>query len=210
MSSPSWILRAARADEFARVVAVDDDACSLYVEAGRSVELPPQHPFVVAEQARWRESLAAGRVVAATFEDEPIGFASLGFVDSEAFLQQVSVRRAWMRRGVGRALVEYAIRWGRDALWLTTYADLPFNRAFYERLGFRCVDDASFGPEMRRIIDEEKAALPAPDQRVVMVRRGSPAKRGSGVEPLTSSGTGAPRRPSKRGAPLRGDRPARG
>ena len=156
----------------ARVIEIDDDACSLYAEAGRHVELPPHHAFVVAEQARWRAALDAGRiVVAVTSVDQPIGFASLGYVDSEAHLQQASVRRAWMRRGVGRALVECAIAWGHGALWLTTYADLAWNRRFYERLGFSCIDEVSCGPEMCSILDAERRALPAPDQRIVMVRR---------------------------------------
>lgn len=125
-----WKLRAARMGELELVVAIDDDACSLYVEAGRDIELPQQHAsFVVAERARWGESIQAGRVVVAvTAEGEPIGFASLGFVDAEAHLQQVSVRRAWMRRGVGRALTEHAIAWGQEALWLTTYADMVMVR----------------------------------------------------------------------------------
>jgi GNAT superfamily N-acetyltransferase len=111
----------------ARIVAIDDDACLLYADAGRNIELASQHDaFTLAEQARWQEALDAGRVVVAvTTGDEPIGFASLGFVDSEPHLQQVSVRRAWMRRGVGRALMDYAIAWGGEALWLTTYADSP-------------------------------------------------------------------------------------
>jgi hypothetical protein len=76
-----------------------------------------------------------------------------------------------MRRGVGRALVEHAIAWGRGLLWLTTYADIAWNRLIYERLGFSCVEESSCGPEMRRILDEEKRALPAPEQRVAMIHR---------------------------------------
>ena len=172
MTTPAWTLRVAHADEMAQLVAIDDEACSLYADAGRPIVLSPHDPFVVAEYRRWRDALLQARVVvAATPDDAPVGFAALGWVDTEPFLQQVSVRRAWMRRGLGRALVEHAIRWGRGVLWLTTYADLPWNRPFYERLGFVRVDEGSCGPEMRRIFDEERRALPAPDQRVAMVRR---------------------------------------
>ncbi len=170
-----WSLRPARADELSHAVAIDDDACTLFVDAGRDGVLPPA--FVAAEHARWQEALSSGRVVfAVTPAGEPIAFAALGFVDAEPHLQQLSVRRAWMRRGLGRALVQHAIDWASGALWLTTYGDIPWNRPFYERLGFRCVAEAGWGPEMRRIHEDERRALPAPEERVVMVRRASSAR----------------------------------
>jgi GNAT superfamily N-acetyltransferase len=190
MHARTWKLRHARTDELTRLVAIDDDACSLYVEAGRDVELAEEHAhFEEAEQARWRESLERGRViVAVTSADEPIGFASLGFIDGEAYLQQVSVRRAWMGRGVGRALVDWAMAWNGGRLWLTTYSDIPWNRPFYERLGFACVDEASCGPEMRRILDDERRALPAPEQRVVMARESAATALDSSIaSPLARS-----------------------
>lgn len=164
-------LRVARIGELGKLVAIDEDACTLFVEAGRDGVVPPS--FEAAEQARWAGALARGAVVvAATSEDEPVGFASLGDVDDGVHLQQLSVRRAWMRRGVGRALLEHAIRSsGRRPLWLTTYDDLPWNRPMYERAGFVCVDEARRGAEIRAIVDEERRALPAPHARVVMVRR---------------------------------------
>lgn len=168
-----WTLRPARAGELPALVAIDDDACQLFPEAGRDVELPPHHPFVVADQARWKASLEADRVVVAvTAEDEPVGFAALGFVDAQGHLQQLSVRRAWMRRGLGTALVQCALDWAEDRLWLTTYADLAWNAPFYERLGFVRVDEESCGSDLRAILDEERRVLPAPEQRVAMVGRG--------------------------------------
>ncbi|HEX7663387.1 MAG TPA: GNAT family N-acetyltransferase [Polyangiaceae bacterium] len=173
MDRSKWTFRLARADELATLVAIDDDACTLYVEAGRDVDLPPEiDPFVIAEHARWRESIEHGRVTMAVDADgAPIGFAALGLVDGEPHLQQVSVRRRAMNRGIGRALVEHAIRWGRGTLWLTTYSDLAWNRPLYEKMGFVCVDEADCGPELRRILVEERGALPVPEARVAMVRR---------------------------------------
>jgi GNAT superfamily N-acetyltransferase len=166
-------LRTARPSEMGAIIALDDDACSLFVEAGRG--LTPNehfHSFEQAEQARWHASLEAGRVVVAVNTgDEPIGFAALGFVDGEPHLQQISVARAWMKRGVGHVLMNHTLQWAGKSLWLTTYADIPWNRPFYERLGFACVSANLCGPEMRAILQEERLALPDPDQRVAMVRR---------------------------------------
>lgn len=173
MPSTPLPFRPGRPDELARLVAIDDDACTLYEEAGRGVELPPAHAdFARAEQSLWGIALALGRVtVAVTTDDEPIGFASSGVVDGEAHLQQISVRRAWMQRGLGRALVEHAKRAAGGALWLTTYADIAWNAPAYERMGFVRVAEDRCGPEVRRILAEERRALPEPDQRVAMVWR---------------------------------------
>ena len=168
-------LRIARRNELDCLIAIDDDACTLYDDVGRGVNLPPRHAaWAAAEQAQWREAIAAARVVVAvTEQDEPIAFASSGFVDGDLHLQQLSVRRAWMRRGIGRALVEHAFHAAAGrAMWLTTYADIAWNRPLYERLGFACVSEADCGDEMRRILSAERKNLPAPEKRVAMVRRG--------------------------------------
>lgn len=164
-------LRQARADELDRLIAIDDDACGLYAEAGRELDIPRDHPFAVVEYDRWRGALQAGRVfVAVSGDDEPVGFAVLTIVDEAPHLQQLSVRRSWMRRGIGRALVEHALEQaGARNLTLTTYADLPWNRPAYERMGFACVEETDCGEELRRILAEERAVLPAPDQRVAMI-----------------------------------------
>jgi len=172
-------LRVARASELKAIVAIDDDASSLYVDAGRGLTLSPHfHAFELAEQARWRESLEAGRVtVAVDANDQPIAFAALGYVDAEAHLQQISVTRAWMKRGIGHVLMKHVLDWAGPSLWLTTYADIPWNRPFYERLGFTCVSEDRCGPEMRAVLEEERQALPDPAQRVAMVYRKRDADR---------------------------------
>ena len=76
-------------------------------------------------------------------------------------------------RGVGTALLETAFRWAdaRGAgLWLNTYGHLSWNRPFYERRGFLLVPEAEWRAEMRTVVQEQRANLPLPDQRVVMFR----------------------------------------
>lgn len=85
-------------------------------------------------------------------------------------------------------LVEWAIRWSaRDGeLWLTTYDRVPWNRPWYERLGFTAVSDESAGPDLREILRAERAALPAVHARVAMVFRhpqGESAARASPGRP---------------------------
>ena len=123
-----------------------------------------------AEIERWREAIAEGRLfVAEAATDGVVGFASSGRVDDAPYLDQLSVFPSHMRRGIGRALLERVIDEARtEPLWLTTYAHLPWNQPYYERLGFHIVPETEHAAELRRILEEQRAALPAPERRVAM------------------------------------------
>lgn len=167
----SFHIRPARPSEAALARALDDDACALYAEAGVAIDETTDPAFFEQETGHWTEAAHEGRMLlACSREGEPIGFASLGLVDGEPHLQQVSVRRAWMKRGAGRALVTRAIRWSVQSgvLWITTWAHLPWNAPWYERMGFERVADADCGPALRAVIEWEKRALPAPEHRIAM------------------------------------------
>jgi GNAT superfamily N-acetyltransferase len=168
-------LRPARVDEVAAAIALDDAACALYETAGVHVALPQDHLFALAERARWTTAAAAGRLFFALDDaGEPIGFSALDVLDGAAYLDQVSVHPRAGRRGIGRGLVEHAIAWaasvGDGTLWLTTYANLPWNRPFYESAGFVVVPESECGPAIRHHLAEQRAVLPAPEQRIAMRR----------------------------------------
>ncbi len=168
-------IRLARPDEIAVLVAIDDDAGRLYAEVGLPIELAPDHPFLVAEQARWRHAAGLEQVfLAVDAEGRGIGFAALGWVDGEPYLEQLSVRSDAMRRGLGRRLLRRAVDWaaqqGSSSLWLTTYGHLSFNRAFYEREGFVVVAESEWLPDIAHHIAEERGCLPDPEQRIAMRR----------------------------------------
>jgi GNAT superfamily N-acetyltransferase len=103
----------------------------------------------------------------------PYGFAQLGEADGNAHLDEVAVLPGRMRQGVGTRLVEAACAWARShgyrAMTLTTYADVPWNAPFYERLGFVPVQD--YGVDVReRRRAESAAGLDAVGPRVAMRR----------------------------------------
>lgn len=167
-------LRLAVPDELDVLVAIDDDASLLYAMAGLPLGLPPDHPFVLAEGRRWGRAIAEGAAwVAVDGDDQPVGFAVLGQLDGRPYLDQVAVRLAWMRRGLGTALVRRALEQARGAgeLWLTTYSHLPWNGPFYEKLGFSEVPEAICGPEMREVLREQRRLLPSSRFRTAMVHR---------------------------------------
>jgi GNAT superfamily N-acetyltransferase len=112
----------ARADEIDVLVDIDEDAGALYAEGGLPIELAPDCPFLVSEQARWLRELERQQVFLAVDErDRGLGFAALDVLDGEPYLEQLSVRRGAMRRGIGRQLLQRAFAWAEaqpgDSLW---------------------------------------------------------------------------------------------
>lgn len=171
---PPFHLRPARAHELSLAQDIDDDACALYATVGLPIEYDPDGPFARGEAARWGQAIEEGRLLfACSPEGVAVGFAAFGLVDGRPFLHQLSVRRAHMQQGIGTALVRRVQRWSLrpGELWLTTYDHVAWNRPWYERLGFVRQPVAEQGPELRAIFAAERAAIPAPEQRVVMVYR---------------------------------------
>jgi GNAT superfamily N-acetyltransferase len=170
-------IRPARPEEIDALVAIDDDACTLDAEAGLVMAFDASHPFVVGERTRWVTAIA-GRLleVAEAPDGALIGFAARGIVDGEPYLDQLSVRRAWMRRGIGTTLLRRALAWAAadssSRLWLTTWAHVPWNAPFYARHGFVAHPEAACGPELRAILRRQREVLPDPDRRIAMVHPG--------------------------------------
>ena len=174
----SLVIRRAAPDEIEEMLAIDVDACTLYAQAGLDADLGPEHPYSVAERACWTRCARDGNAfVAGLLDAGPVGLLVMDRIDGAPYLEQLSVRRTAMRQGLGRRLLERAIDWaGREALWLTTYAHIPWNRPFYERHGFVTTPEPVCPAGIVAILDDQRRALPAPQQRIAM-RRAAP--RGS-------------------------------
>lgn len=174
MSTSPFAIRAAAPSEMPEVFSVDDDATQLYARAGIELGLTDEHPFAIDERRRWRRSAELGRLFVAVEEGRLIGFASLDVLDGEPYLDQLSVRAASGRRGVGRALLRRAVAWAVEqrggAIWLTTYAQVAFNRPFYESEGFVVVPESNCGPGVLHHVEEQRRWLPFPEHRVAMRR----------------------------------------
>jgi ribosomal protein S18 acetylase RimI-like enzyme len=101
-----------------------------------------------------------------------IGFAVACVVDGEGHLDELAVVPAHGRRGVGRALVEAVVAWAAagdlPSVTLTTFRDVPWNRPFYEKLGFENV--ATLTPALQAVVDEQATWGLDPSLRVVMRR----------------------------------------
>jgi GNAT superfamily N-acetyltransferase len=175
--SDDVLIRRASPAEIEAVVSIDDDACALYDQVGLHFDIGPDHPFAQAEHARWARAANEGNVfLAVRAGSPPVGVLVMGRVDGLAYVDQFSVRMTAMRQGIGRDLLMRAIEWGgREELWLTTYAHLPWNRPFYERHGFVAIPESECRPGIVANLEEQRRWLPDPNQRIAMCRpSGSP------------------------------------
>ena len=92
----------------------------------------------------------------------PVAWMWLSTADGFLLLEQVSVDPAYRGKRIGSALIEGAVDHGRAegfaGVVLTTFRDIPWNGPLYRRLGFRTMQDAEIGPELRAIRRSETEA----------------------------------------------------
>lgn len=167
------IFRGPRNDELSGLVELERAAQATFGEPGGIPEIADDEPRPV----EWlRRFTPHGRVwvVLDDGDDVPVGYLVAEPVDGCLHVEQVSVHPRAARRGFGRALVEHvaglARAGGVPALTLTTFAEVPWNAPYYERIGFRVVPDAELTPGLRRIVDAEAAVGLDRWPRVVMRR----------------------------------------
>jgi GNAT superfamily N-acetyltransferase len=87
--------------------------------------------------------------------DRPIGYLLGAVIDGHAHVEQVSVHPGHWRRGHGRRLIDTLAAWAADrglaGLTLTTFADIPWNAPYYERLGFRVLAEDELTDGLRQV-----------------------------------------------------------
>ncbi len=110
--------------------------------------------------------------VATTAGAEIVGFAQVVILAGAVHIDELDVVPEHGRKGVGTQLLTAVCEWARDngypRVTLTTFRDVPWNRAFYEKRGFGVVDPRSAGPEHLELIASEAARGLRTDLRVLM------------------------------------------
>jgi len=164
-------IRPPRRDELGALLDIERDAGRAFAAVGLP-EIADDDPGTVAELEAYR---AAGRAwVAVGDDDRPVAYLVSEIVDGCHHIEQVSVAPAHARRGIGAALIDHlaavARREGRAALTLTTFRDVPWNAAYYERLGFAPIDPAAYGPELGALVAHEATSIPGDAPRIAMRR----------------------------------------
>jgi ribosomal protein S18 acetylase RimI-like enzyme len=128
---------------YARYSRADDLAAHVREYFGRdSVAAELQNPDVRYMIARGDDAIAG--FVKIRSGDAPDAIPCADAVE----VQQLYVDAAWQRKGVGRALMDWAVatarEQGRAGLWLSVWQDADWAKTFYEAYGFRKAGIAEF------------------------------------------------------------------
>lgn len=164
-------IRLARLDDLSALPDIERAANALFADFGLAEQLSD----ILTPIASLREGVQADRLWVAVDEtDQPVGFALASVVGDNAHLDELDVHPAHGRRGLGVALVEMVCDWARSsgysAITLTTLRHIPWNAPWYQRLGFRVLEEDELSAALRALLqDEIQRGLPA-DQRVAMRR----------------------------------------
>ena len=131
-------IRASRTDDLPVLQQIEIEAGRAFADIGMDA-VAGDDPFAVDVLLEYQNE---GRAwVAVDADDRPIGYVVVDLVAGNAHIEQVSVRPAYGRRGMGRALIEHVATWARAhglaAVTLTTFRDVAWNAPYYERCGFR-------------------------------------------------------------------------
>ncbi|MDP9644312.1 GNAT superfamily N-acetyltransferase [Actinopolyspora lacussalsi] len=152
------MIRNARADELPMLREIETAAGAVFREIGMH-EIADDEPPTTAELAAFQADGRAWVAVDAT--DRPVGYLLASLVDGDAHIDQVSVHPDHARQGLGRALIEVVVGWARGrglpGVTLTSFARVPWNAPYYERLGFHVLPDEQLTSGLRAIRDEESA-----------------------------------------------------
>ena len=146
------MIRPPRPAELKAVQQVEIAAGRAFAEIG--MELVAQHdPFSVFELQGFLDR--GSFWVATPVGGGPVAYLLVEEVDGCAHVEQVSVHPDHGGQGVGARLIDTAEGWaaarGLPALTLTTFAEVVWNRPYYERLGFRVLADDEITPGLAAI-----------------------------------------------------------
>lgn len=164
-------VRAPLKDELPLLQAIGVAAGRRFAEVGLDT-VADDLPLDVAALEAWRK---AGRAWVTTDRDgHPVGFVVVDLIDGGAHIEEISVLPELGGKGHGMALMRHVEGWARrkgfTTVTLTTFRDVPWNRPWYERRGYRVLAEDEWTPGLAARRTEEAAHGLDPDQRVVMAK----------------------------------------
>jgi GNAT superfamily N-acetyltransferase len=169
-AAPRYTVALARPRDLASLPAIELAALTLFDGHGLD-----DVPALVTSEADLRKAQERGHLWVALAADAPVGLAQVKVIERNAVhLEELDVHPEHGRRGVGRKLVMEVCDWaasqGYEAVTLTTFRDIPWNRPFYASLGFTIVPPDALTLALASIVHEEGRRGLDPALRVVMRR----------------------------------------
>jgi GNAT superfamily N-acetyltransferase len=162
-------VRPVRPGEFALLRDVERDAGQRFRTVGLEViadNEPTSEAFIAAIGSH------GVALCAVDDNDEPVGFVLAGRLDQALHVYELSVATVWGGQGIGRRLMsevtDRARGLGVASLTLATFRDVPWNRPFYERLGFAEVHPPDWTPAFHLLHAAERLAGLPIERRLFM------------------------------------------
>lgn len=150
------IIRLAQPSDVDAMREIEQAAGRLFAEIGMD-EIAADEP---PSRAMLLEYIHEGRAWIVEIAGTRAGYALADIVDGRGHVEQVSVDPDYGRQGIGRDLIETIGQWARgrglEALTLCTFRDVSWNGPYYERLGFRPLQDAELTPGLRALRAHER------------------------------------------------------
>jgi len=106
-------------------------------------------------------------------KEDIVGFLAATTIDNALHIQEVSVAFEHQGKSIGRALLEAVTLETKNRQYpyvsLTTDRTIPWNKKFYERVGFKEISLNECLPGLSRILIHDKKHSPVPEDRIAMV-----------------------------------------
>ncbi|MGK4585693.1 GNAT family N-acetyltransferase [Kitasatospora sp. HPMI-4] len=146
------IIRLARIDDLPQLQDIERAAGESFRSIGMP-EIAEDEPPTIDELTRYQRAGLAWVAVEAA--DRPVAYVLAEPVDGNLHVEQVSVHPDHGRQGIGRALLEHLAACASadrmPALTLTTFTQVPWNAPYYERCGFRPLEQSALTAGLREI-----------------------------------------------------------
>lgn len=105
--------------------------------------------------------------------DGIVGFLASTSVDDGLHIQEISVAFSFQGKGIGKMLINVIIAEAKirqcSYVSLTTDSVIPWNKPFYERIGFKQIALEDCPQRLSKILIKEKTYNPIPDNRIAMI-----------------------------------------
>ena len=148
-------VRPAAVADIAGLAAIERAADALF-PPGRIPQGDDGYPV-----AAFRRAIDEGVLLVADSATGVVGFAVAEYRAPWLHLFALAVHPDHGRQGIGRALVEGVLveaqKRGSAGVSLTTFADVPFNGPFYERLGFVPLREGELTPFLAETLRGERS-----------------------------------------------------
>lgn len=152
------VIRPGLLEDVESLRGIERAAGQRFAEIGMS-EIAEDEPI---EARRLAGYVAGGRCwVVVDDLGAPVGYVVVDVIDRAAHVEQLSVVPSHQGRGLGATLLDTVEHWARErrleALTLTTFANVPWNRPWYERLGFHTLEEGDLSAELKSVRTTEAA-----------------------------------------------------